>query len=269
MDLYNHKDIRIIYNEDTSHIKSHFHDEYEFYYLISGKVLFFIKDRVYPMVSGCLAFIDGEEMHRVSSKSNNNYKRFVICIKRPYLIKNFPELSHSLERGNCIALSTQQQVQTEDIIARIVQECGNSALMQHELIEALAKQFLICMYRIVSLPLQKINYSGGDILKILQYIDEHYTEKITLNDICEYLDISVSHLTRLFKTSTGYTLVEYINNLRIREAGKLLVSTKEAISQIALDTGFESFSYFGKLFSKYYNLSPMKYRRKHRKNSNY
>ena len=252
-----------MYNEYGSYVKSHFHNEYEFYYLLEGTGLFFIKDRGYPIVSGCLALIDGEEMHRVYSKSNKNYKRFILFVKKTYLVKNFPELAQNLDKSSCISLTTKQQVQTEEQIERILYECNNPALMQHELIELLTEQFLINMYRLVNSPLQKVNYGGGDILKILQYIDEHYTEKITLNDICKHLNISVSYLTRLFKSSTGYTLVEYINNLRIREAAKLLLTTKLPISQIALEVGFESFSYFGKLFVKYYNMSPLKYRKQH------
>lgn len=264
MKTYNNNGIRILYNTESSSSfnmnKAHFHNEYEIYCLTSGSRLFYIKNRVYPLSIGSIAFVDGEDMHRTFSANSEPHTRVVICVNKSKLQEEFPLLTEPFATGGVLNLNPQRQKEMYHLLNMIKDECESCNPMQHEAIYALVTKLLINLLRLFRESSSVINDCQSTEIKIIDFINSHYSEKITLDSISKSCNISVSHLTRLFKASTGYTIVEYTNNLRIKKAAELIKSTDLSISEIALKTGFSSFSYFGKLFSEYYGVTPHKYR---------
>lgn len=265
MKTYLYNGIRILYNTESStrfnmH-KAHFHDEYELYYLINGSRQFYINDKVYPLSSGSLAFVDGEDMHRTFSSNNEPHTRFVVCIKKDRLKKEFNDLTAPFIKGGALALNLNQQKEIEELINMIKKECENSRFMQHEAISVLVTKLFIDTSRLFCESAAIVNDCNGKVAEIIDYINAHYGEKFSLDDISESCNISISHLTRLFKNSTGYSIVEYTNNLRIKKAAELIKNTSLSISEIAQKVGFSNFSYFGKMFLECFGVSPLKYRK--------
>ena len=265
MKTYIQHGIRIIYNTENStrfnmH-KTHFHDEYEIYYLVSGSRQLYINDRVFPLTSGSLAFVDGEDMHRTFSANEEPISRFVICMRKSKLQKEYPDLTTLFEQGGAIDLNISQQKEMGRLLYMLKDECEKNDFMQHEAISALVLKLFINAFRLRKEASSVVNDCNSLAVNIIDYINSHYSEKLTLEDISSHCHISISHLTRLFKASTGYSIVEYTNTLRVKKAAELLKSTDLSISEIALKTGFSSFSYFGKLFAECYGVSPLKYRK--------
>ena len=97
--------------------------------------------------------------------------------------------------------------------------------------------------------------------QIIQYIDRHYTERITLEQLAQRTHISKSYLTRRFRQFTGETVITYINRLRLHYARELLISTDRTVSEIAWDVGFESPKYFHRVFKRETGMSPAGFRR--------
>lgn len=102
------------------------------------------------------------------------------------------------------------------------------------------------------------NSKNMAILK--DYIDYHYMEKITMQDLCDVLLVSPQHLCRIFKICTGKRPTEYINMIRIAKAKSILISSEHSIETVALWCGFENCNYFCKIFKRYENLTPKQYR---------
>jgi AraC-like DNA-binding protein len=98
------------------------------------------------------------------------------------------------------------------------------------------------------------------IKKVMEYVNANYMNRISLNDISEYVSFNMSYLSRMFKEEKGMNLTTYINKVRIRNAKKLLLETNETLSAITYLCGFDDQSYFSKVFKKETGLSPMKYR---------
>jgi len=96
--------------------------------------------------------------------------------------------------------------------------------------------------------------------KIILYVREHFSERITVEDAAEAVEYSPSHFMRFFKQETGHTFVNYLNEYRLAYAGYLLKESTEQIGSIASRCGFDNFSYFIRLFRKKYGLSPKEYR---------
>lgn len=97
----------------------------------------------------------------------------------------------------------------------------------------------------------------------MSFIREHYTEKLSLDEIATHIHISKSECCRCFKRTIGMTPFEYLMQYRIFESSNMLrdpLHATESIADIAYATGFNNLSYFSKLFGKYMHCSPRQYR---------
>ena len=111
---------------------------------------------------------------------------------------------------------------------------------------------------------QKHLSSSGYIEGCRDYIRKHYREKIYLQDIADFLGISPSYLSRLFKKETGRCLQDFVNEERIFRSSNLLLYSDLSLSEIAQYVHFPSQSYFGSIFKKYKGMSPKAFRDRYR-----
>lgn len=103
------------------------------------------------------------------------------------------------------------------------------------------------------------------VLNAIDYINNHYNERISIDDISKASGYSKYHFARIFKDATGYTIVDHINATRCEIAKNMLLETNESVSQICIDCGFEYPSYFTKTFKNYYHCLPSQFRKKYAK----
>ena len=107
---------------------------------------------------------------------------------------------------------------------------------------------------------------NGDIIKeILSYIEAHYMEKITIDDLSRLICKSAGHTIRIFKYYTGHTPIEYIKKYRIMKACQLLDLTSYPIKRVAIETGYKSVSHFIADFKALKSQTPQEYRDKNAK----
>jgi YesN/AraC family two-component response regulator len=97
---------------------------------------------------------------------------------------------------------------------------------------------------------------------VLDYITEHYTEKIYIEKMSDIINVSPDYFTRMFKDSIGKTPIDYINGLRINRAMKLLCTTELSMTEISDAVGFCNANYFHKIFKQYIGSSPLAYRKR-------
>lgn len=117
------------------------------------------------------------------------------------------------------------------------------------------------LHRFTSFTFDFQDVKHVDILhKAVDFIQERYTEKITLDDLGEHVHLSKSYLSRIFKDELNTTFTNYVNNLRVEKSKPLLLNKQLSLADIALQTGFEDQSYFTKVFKKRCGISPGKYR---------
>lgn len=97
------------------------------------------------------------------------------------------------------------------------------------------------------------------IRQAIEYVEQRYAEKITLGDVAGYVAFSPEHFSRLFVKETGVNFVTYVNNLRMKNAVKLLETTNDKVYEIAERVGFASLSYFSTSFKKKFGQNPYEY----------
>ncbi|MGG3570886.1 AraC family transcriptional regulator [Bacillus gobiensis] len=111
--------------------------------------------------------------------------------------------------------------------------------------------------------IQKTRYSKGKITieSIRQYIDQHYSDEITLTSLSEKFFINSAYLSELFKNHIGQTFSDYLIKLRINKAMLFLKDEQLKIIDVANLVGFSNSGYFSTVFKKYVGQTPVEYRR--------
>lgn len=100
------------------------------------------------------------------------------------------------------------------------------------------------------------------IVPLFEFLEAHYHQAITVEDGAELLGISKPHFMRLFKQVTGQSFICYVNHFRIAKAQALLTSSDKPLAQLSQEVGFCDQSYFGSVFRKTVNMTPLTYRRR-------
>ncbi len=98
---------------------------------------------------------------------------------------------------------------------------------------------------------------------ILKYVDEHYTEKIKLEDLVDVVHINKYYICKIFQQCTGKTLLNHVNALRVQKAIDLLVNTNDSVTNIAFAVGFTDINYFSRTFKIVTGASPSEVRKKY------
>ncbi len=98
------------------------------------------------------------------------------------------------------------------------------------------------------------------IKNAINYLNAHYTQQISLEEICKVAMMSQSAFIKAFKRIVGKTLIEYIHLQRVDLAKELLQKTKLNITTVGEECGFGDSSYFGKVFKKYTGMTPKQYK---------
>ena len=99
------------------------------------------------------------------------------------------------------------------------------------------------------------------IVRINQYIEQHYQEDLTLTMLADEVHYSPAYLSRFYKANTGTNVMTHLYNVRIGKAKELLENSNDKVSDIAVKTGFCSTKYFNRVFKKMTGLSPAQFRR--------
>lgn len=161
-----------------------------------------------------------------------------------------------------ILLIYNQSLKKED--SRFLTERCLNALNELERIYSLKETCLWAessLRSILEAAVVSTDLKSNDMLaKALPYIEDHYQDKLSLQDIADYVHFSAPYFCRIFKKEIGVTFSKYLTNLRIEKSKQLLKSTDIPLSVIPSMVGFEEQSYFTRVFHLTTGISPGKYR---------
>lgn len=107
---------------------------------------------------------------------------------------------------------------------------------------------------------QKETETNTIILKAKSYISENYSKDISLDDVSHEVDISPYYFSKLFKEETGENFIDYLTNIRIRQAKILLRNKETSVKNICIDVGYSDPNYFSRIFKKCTGQTPTQYR---------
>jgi YesN/AraC family two-component response regulator len=250
---------------------THYHDAFEIYYIVEGERYYFIKDRTYHLKQGDLVLINIGELHRTIDAGVSKHERILINFKKDFIspflseVKDIDLMASFTQQTSLLKFNLSQQNVVQNILFKIVSESKTNLKGSDTFIKILLLELLLIIHRQYDKTSTLYSEHPNPIYKkmseIAIYINNNYMEKISLNSLSADFFISPYYLSRTFKDVTGFNFSEYLNNVRAKEARRLLTETSTNITEIAEKVGFESSTHFGRVFKSITGLSPLKYRK--------
>lgn len=105
-------------------------------------------------------------------------------------------------------------------------------------------------------------YDRFEVDRAIAFMNSHFSEKITIEDLADWVNLSTSHFSKIFKSVTGETPIDFLGMLRLQKARTMLRNNTSNITEIAIECGFNSSSYFSTCFLEKYKMTPSAYRQK-------
>lgn len=247
----------------------HYHSSYEIYYLLDGQRYYFIKDRRYKVQKGSLILLDSNEIHRTLNWDDPRHTKIMIQFDGSFL-KQFFKGEHIHNMMMCfkgikvLTLDLKQQYEVESLLLQLISENEIKHQDQSLYISSMLSQLLLTVKRYQENPTcdYKSDYSlHSKIEDILTYINANYSQDLTLQCISQHFFISPNYLCKIFKDTTGFTYINYLNQVRIQSAQELLRNSDLNINSISCRVGFKSTTHFGRVFKNIVHLSPLQYRK--------
>lgn len=271
---YFHLPIEAMYN--TSRIPSDFHShlDYEIYYFHSGKCTYLVGDKIYELEPGDLILMNGMTLHYPKVSSDLEYCRTIIHFNRSYaegLLKP-PFLStdalQPFEGMNNIRISTtlEDRKLLEPLLDKLCRLYLHKDSLSHDRFLTAFMELLMQIREITDRPnvheAPVIGLKQSNMGRIISYIENHYTEEITLDDLVHHMHLNKYYLVKLFKEMTGITLFHYIYQRRINQAKVLFtMHPDQTVTEVAYQVGFKHGSHFSQTFKKFTGIPPDEYRK--------
>ncbi|MCB0283971.1 MAG: AraC family transcriptional regulator [Calditrichae bacterium] len=251
----------------------HVHPEYELTLITQGRGRRFIGDSIGDYTECDLIFIGSNLPHSWYSQVEN--RGVVIQFQQNFLGNTFldlPELSNfkSFLRKSVHGLSFPPRI-ARKISPKILNLQRLKALDRIIVLLEIFKEMSESRFQILSSRLftyNTIEKNEKRIDKVCSYINEKYTDSITLKEISDIASMSPESFCRFFKSTTGKSFVDYVTELRIGKACMLLIESEKSISQICYDVGFNNVSNFNRRFQKVKDRTPSQFRKDYLKNNN-
>ena len=244
----------------------HYHDVFEYAFVLKGEVIYKINDENIALHENEGIFVNSDVIHAVR-QSGSDAILYTIGFPSNLLINDssnflYKKYFDPIIYGNCKYLIIKDK-DILDLMNTIYDDSKKSFDDLHFLsllINLWSKTYeKLCKLDLVRNTNEFINEER--IKLILNYIHEHYGEKISVDDLANLLNISKNTCFRLFKKYLSKSPTEYILDYRINKAATFLLHSNKNIISIALECGFENASYFGKVFKEKTGFSPLKYRK--------
>ncbi|WP_298733471.1 AraC family transcriptional regulator [uncultured Subdoligranulum sp.] len=257
-------------------VELHHHDFYEVYLLLRGRVEYIVENQIYRMRPGDWMVTSPLELHQARIATDADaYERFVLWISRSYLDRlSTPRTSltrcfdTSVENHtNLLRLPGTTGAQMRSIIERLSalqsnKEYGSDLLAQGALVELMIGLNRAAEERGDNRP---AGSSDQVVDAVLHYINEHYSETLTLDQLAEKFFISKYHLLRKFDAQVGTTVHRYILQKRLLNAKQLLAGGVPP-NEVCQYCGFGDYANFYRAFKAEYNQTPRQYIQKMRDN---
>ena len=247
------------------------HDFLELAYVLSGEGKYRINDKIYPVKEGDLIMINPGVKHQalLCPEADTPATEFFVGFSN-IRISGCRENHMPLPGGECI-IHTSGELSQRLLKLCTSMEAENAVRRQgrYFMLKSYLIQLLLLVIREQCEPMERPRgYAFESASKkyvaeqVVTYIEDHYSEKIALDQIAENMYLSPFYISRIFKGETGNTPIRHLINLRLEKARELLEGGYQgSIQEVAALVGYDDAYHFSKLFKKRYGISPSQARK--------
>jgi len=249
----------------------HFHPEYELVYIEATKGTRHIGEHVSTYLESDLVLIGSNIPHlNFDYGIKTSYRKVVVHLKKEFVethFYNIPELSSIAQMFEKSKYGLVFNGKEKELIGqKLFQLESLNPFQQYiyllEILQILANHTTIELLH--DQPCQNTfsEREQGRLRNIYGFIDKNYHRKIELKEVAEISNMTKEAFCRYFKKASNYTFIEFLNRYRISQSKRILMSGK-SVSDACYQTGFESLSYFNRIFKKVTNENPSDFRRRY------
>ncbi len=253
----------------------HWHPEIELTWIMSGEIEYLVNDKKYLLKEGEGLFCNSNALHSGHMKNGINcdylsvtfHPRFIYGYENSLLQIKYVDFITSNEDWHSLILKKDTDWH-KNIIRQIqgIYQMSITPPLDYELrMHLILTEIWQKLYQYYcSLPVSEHRPQKHltRLKEILSYVQEHYAQELTLDEIAEHVNICKSECCRFFKKYMKMTIFDYILFLRVQNSLPLL-REGESVTKIASMTGFSTPAYYGQIFKRYMGCSPSHYRKEH------
>lgn len=238
---------------------AHQHREIEILSVLKGKAKMHIESECFCVCEGDVVIIPPYFMHRATILEATDFMHYCLCFDLNLIYDK--ELGTGLENGE---ITFSPFVVRDEELSRCVKNAyeANEAQKDGWELEVIGNMTLFLgKAKADGIISGNIKAKNDFCHQVFKYIDENYKENITSAVAAEELYMNINYFCRKFKMHFGHCFTDYLCMHRIEKSKVLLRGSQLPISEIASRVGFNSFSYYSKMFREYVGMTPSEYRR--------
>ena len=239
------------------HSVPHTHSHTELFFIVNGRGQFLIQDQTFPVDVNNLVIINPNVPHTEASFNAQPMEYIVLGIGGIELATN------ENSNGQFCILDHFESAEISSCLRNMLREIELKNTGYEDICQAYMEILIIRLMRNTALSVQtepQVISGNRQCSAIRRYIDLHFKEPLTLEQLAEEAHMNKYYLSHAFKRAYGISPINYLISRRLEESKYLLAETDLSMSQIAQILGFSSLSYFSQVFRKTQGVSPMEFR---------
>ena len=266
------KDFELYYYSDTDikNVQNHSHNYYEFYFFIKGNVSIDIDGNIRQLQACDIIIIPPKTKHRLTVQNQTvPYQRFILWVSEEFcdeLLRISSDFEYIFQKPGF----ANNYIYHFDVISfniiqskiiTLLEELHSHRFGQSVLISAHVNSLIMTLSRMIYETENQIAIKENSSLyqNILNYIETHINENISLNTIADNFYVSKYHIAHIFKNQMGLSIHQYILKKRLSICKAAIVSGSNIIT-VFLECGFGDYSSFYRAFKKEFGISPKEFK---------
>jgi len=261
------------FRADIPPIGPHIHDCFELGFCYRGSGVFLVGNKIMPFRAGDVVVINDRELHiMVGQKDAPAEWDFINLRPAEMLAEYVCEEEKFLDTAPLCGPDFKNIIQTDqspdicNLVHDIMSELSYSRNGYRSLVRAMVWMLLVKLHRVAGSTgsTTSLSHKKLDRLKpALEYIARNYNETLDIEMLAGRCNTSTANFRKMFHAGLGMSPIDYIKKLRLKVATVMLTSTTRPIGEIALESGYSTWSNFNRQFMEVYRMSPREYRSRH------
>lgn len=242
----------------------HSHNHIEIAYILSGKSIFNIDYKQYEVKEGDLIIINPNQIHNgfVVEPENPSLEFFIGFTDFKYENMEY----NTLFKNECPVITTSASTRKyfQNLIEAILHENDGNKEGKYFMLKTYLTQLILLTIREKNQEINVNETAKSKVSKeISEYFHNHFSEKISLEQIAKNMYLSPFYISKIFKEEIGDTPINYLIKIRLEHAKELLLSHPNlSVKEISAIVGYDDAYYFSKIFKKYYEYSPAEFKKR-------
>ncbi|MBP5728256.1 MAG: helix-turn-helix transcriptional regulator [Clostridia bacterium] len=258
--------IRIWYSDIPWRYETHDHSAVEVLLTLEGMVTYTIEDKIYQVRKGEILIVPPDTLHSLTMGEGSSRYLFLFESDAIMTMRDIKAMAMYFHKPFHLRDGSDAHVRIRELLLRAREAYEKREMMWNTMCYS-------CILRIYATLGQRylsgIKPRTGDNMRnmdsevinaVMTYINNHYREELSLEDVAKFAGFSRYYFSRSFKRQTGYSFKDYLCQKRLQVAMDLLIRTNRSMRDVAIESGFGSVATFNRVFREKKGCTPTQYR---------